>query len=464
MSDAAQPVRIGPRSVRSAALTRTQRLIWASQRLHPDVPLANMGKRTRIRGVLDADRLVRAFDLVVRASEALRMTVEPGGERARVLERPPRSTEVIELPASDLDAWSDERIAQPIDASECVYDSVLIRHAADDWTWWLDLHHVATDASGSALVYAATAAVYEQLETSDEADAADATNAINLVAGDFFDVVDDLVRNPGGRETPAERAAAWQADADAVGTQPPVELYGPRGPRTTHVDRRPVPFGDDQRARLDAAIAGPYRSISRELGLLALGVMAASIAVHRLDGRSTVVVGVPVHHRSSKRTRRVVGPLMELYPLTVEVDTSETHAEMFASVLRSVTTLLRRAKPGESPDTPFEVVVNVLTARYGDFAGMPATSAWMRSGHVDPTHQLRVQVFDYEGAEGQSTMRWELDVNDSLSADDAVRAAPSALRPHPPFDHRASRRADRWALRRGRSGGGRTRPAVAASG
>ena len=115
---------------------------------------------------------------------------------------------------------------------------------------------------------------------------------------------------------------------------------------------------------------------------------------------------------------------MELYPLTVEVDTSETHAEMFARVLRSVTALLRRAKPGESPDTPFEVVVNVLTARYGDFAGMPATSEWMRSGHVDPTHQLRVQVFDYEGAEGRSSMRWELDVNDSLSADDACERLP----------------------------------------
>ena len=179
------------------------------------------------------------------------------------------------------------------------------------------------------------------------------------------------------------------------------------------------------------------RSVA-ESGLLGLGVMAAAIAVHRLDGRSTVVVGVPVHHRSSKRTRRVVGPLMELYPLVVDVDTSETHAAMFARVLRSVTALLRRAKPGESPDTPFEVVVNVLTARYGDFAGLAATSEWMRSGHVDPTHQLRVQVFDYESADGHTSMQWELDVNESLSADDAAQRLPPALRSHPRFDHLAS--------------------------
>ncbi len=423
MSPEAQPVSIGPRTLRTGALTRTQRLIWASQRLHPEVPLANMGKRTRISGALDPDLLVQAFDAVVRSSDVLRMVVDaassPGEERARVLDRPPRSTQVIDLPADDLDRWSAARISEPIDATECVYDSVLIRHGDHDWTWWLDLHHVATDAASSALVYAATAAAYEQL------DAGGAIDLSGVIVGDFFDVTDALADAPRGSGTPAERAAAWTADRDAAGAQPPIELYGPRGPRTTRVDRLALAFTDVQQRLLDEAIAGPYRSISRELGLLALGAMAAAIAVHRLDGRSTVVLGVPVHHRSAKSTRRLVGPLMELYPLTVSIDTSETHQEMFARVLGSVTTLLRRAKPGESPDTPFEVVVNVLTARYGDFNGMPATSEWMRSGHVDPSHQLRVQVYDYAaGGAGQSAMRWELDVNRSTSADESAARLP----------------------------------------
>jgi amino acid adenylation domain-containing protein len=419
MSDSLQPVRLGPRAVGGGKLTRTQRLIWASQRLHPDVPLANMGKRSRIRGPLDPDRLVEAFDALVRSSDVLRMVVDAGThDRARVLERPPRSTQVIDLPVADVDAWSRERIAQPIDATECVYDSVLLRHGEDDWTWWLDLHHVATDAAGSALVFAATAAAYEQLAVTGEVDLSD------IVDGGFFEVARRLELDPGGRDTPADRAAAWAADADGAGVQPPIELYGTRGPRTTEVHRLAVPLDDESRRRLDEAVAGPYRSISRELALLTLGVMAAAISVHRLDGRRSVVVGVPVHHRSTRSTRRLVGPLMELYPLTVDVDASETHAEMFARVLRSVTGLLRRAKPGESPDTGFEVVVNVLTARYGDFAGMPATSEWMRSGHVDPTHLLRVQVFNYEGAPGQSSLHWELDVNGATSADGALFGLP----------------------------------------
>jgi amino acid adenylation domain-containing protein len=420
MSDTSQPVRLGPRAVGGGELTRTQRLIWASQRLHPDVPVANMGKRTRISGPLDPDRLAAAFDAVVRASDVLRMVVDVHApDRARVLERPPQPTQVLDLPVSELDQWSRERIARPIDATECVYDSVLLRHGADDWTWWLDLHHVATDAAGSALVFAATAAAYEQLGAAGEVDLS------GVVDGAFFDVARAF--DPGGRDTPAERAAAWAADAATAGTQPPIELYGGRGARTTEVHRLGVPFDDEARRRLDEAVAGTYRSISRELALLTLGVMAAAITVHRLDGRRVVVVGVPVHHRSTKTTRRLVGPLMELYPLTVSVDTGETHAEMFARVLRSVTALLRRAKPGESPDTSFEIVVNVLTARYGDFAGMRASSEWMRSGHVDPTHLLRIQIFDYEGASGQASLQWELDVNDAASADGALFGLPRHL-------------------------------------
>ena len=51
-----QAVRLEPRVERIAELTRTQSDIWTSQRLHPATPLANMGKRTRIDGVIDAAR------------------------------------------------------------------------------------------------------------------------------------------------------------------------------------------------------------------------------------------------------------------------------------------------------------------------------------------------------------------------------------------------------------------------
>ncbi len=422
-----QPVRLGPRSAKRVALSRTQSLIWTSQRLHPEVPLANMGYRFRISGALEVDRFVRSFDTVVRECEVLRMVIADvsGNAVARLADSPPMSTQVIEIAAADLDRWCEQRISRPIDATSCVYDSVLLRHGEDDWTWWLDIHHVATDAHGSALVFEATAAAYEH----DEGAGGAALDLGVVVDGAYFDHVArtaERASSARARDTIEERADAWAAELSAAGPQPPLEPYGRRGGRTTVVNRVAVPLSSATSARLDEALDSDFRTLSRELGVLAISASAAALTVHRLDGREHIVVGVPVHHRSLHESSRVVGPLMELYPLTVAVDTADTHRTMFTRVLRSIMELLRRAKPGESPDAAFEVVLNVFTARYGTFAGLPTRTEWIRSGHVDPNHSIRCHVFDdSDGGSPTGPMEWELDVNEALSADGSAERFPS---------------------------------------
>ncbi len=114
MTDAT-PVQISGTTA-TLPLTRTQQLIWTSQRLNPEVPLANMGKRFRISGPLDADRFIRSFDAVVRACDVLRTVIvdrrdvgrqsRPAGadrSAARVLDAPPSPTELVELSVDELD-------------------------------------------------------------------------------------------------------------------------------------------------------------------------------------------------------------------------------------------------------------------------------------------------------------------------------------------------------------------------
>ena len=153
-------VTIGPRVEREHPLTRIQDQIWSSQRIFRDAPLANMAKLHRITGLLDPDRLVSSFDEVVRESDALRsVIVDRVGQEptVRVLDAPPATTEVVDLPSGEVEAWVRARIATPIDATSCAYDSVLFRHGDDDWTWWLDLHHLVTDAWGASEIYRACA-------------------------------------------------------------------------------------------------------------------------------------------------------------------------------------------------------------------------------------------------------------------------------------------------------------------
>ena len=50
----------------------------------------------------------------------------------------------------------------------------------------------------------------------------------------------------------------------------------------------------------------------------------------------------------------------------------------------------------------------------------------MRSGHVEPNHAIRVQIFDEfdPSVEGDHVLRWELDLNQGLSTDGSHRALP----------------------------------------
>lgn len=402
-----QPVVLTRRGGRPVELTRTQQQIWTSQRLHPEVPLANMAHRYRISGQLDAEMLVDAFLSVVRQADVLRLVIpEADGASAVVLDRPPRSVAVVDLDIDDLDEWCDRRIATPVDAADGVYDSVVLRHGGDDWTWWLNVHHIATDGWTAALIFDATSTAYAALRDNEKPPTID---------GSYFGL-DVAAQRRGG--SPEERAAEWKSDLEAAGSPRPIAPYGPRGSRSTAVERSRLDFGADGAAAIEASLGDAYRSLSRELSTLAMAAMGAAIVTSRLEDRDSIVVGVPVHHRSGRTAGDVIGPLMELYPLAIDVDRSETNRDMFSRVLRSIMTMLRRARPGESPDADFEIVLNVLTERFHSFAGMSSRTEWLRPGHVDPNHVIRCHIFDHsqDGAEGTE---WQVDVNAELSLDDS---------------------------------------------
>ncbi len=400
----AESITFLPRAIGEHPLTNVQRQIWTSQRLSPDAPLANMGKVHRIVGPIDAARFVRAVDEVVSASDALRTVVvdRPGREpRARVLAAPPQHTDVVEIPESDLEAWCSERIAAPIDARTCSYDSVLLRHGDESWTWWLDLHHVVTDGWSSSLVFDAVSAAYERSSPDDGATESDIDASVS-----FYDHV--------ASNSPPSQNARVRPPTEGVAIAP----YGPRGPRTTSVERSELPDG--------ASLLEPndrYRAFSPSMATLGVLAVATAVTLARLDGRRSITLGVPLHRRRGPVAPRVIGPLMAVYPVCVDVDLDESFSDCYQRVQRELLGVARLAGDAEVPDVPFDAVLNVQTVTYGDFAGLPTVTTWARSGHVDPAHPIRIHAFDYG-----TGMTVELDLNDGLSTDGSHRSFPDHLR------------------------------------
>ena len=385
----------------------TARRIRVAERRHPGVPLHNMAKTVHMAGPLDPARFVESVDAVVRAADGLRTVVDDadGVAVAVVQPEPPRTTEIHPLPLEDLDAWVTSRLAVPLDATSCPYDSVLLDHGDDRWTWFLDLHHVIADAGASAVVVRAVDAAYrgEPIEV-----------------GSLRDHLRALA--DGDDERRSERRHRWELAAAVPHRR--LEVFGPPGPTTTRVDRFAL-RGAVSAAELDTARGDAFAAVSEELSTLTLLVTAASAALHRMTGAPVVRVGIPVHHRRG-RTETVVGTLMETVPVDVRIgpeDRSPTVRGLARTVGKSIRKALAASDPETSPDVAVDVLVNVVTARYGQVAGLPTTVRWPRPDHADPGQPIQLAATAYDGE-----LELEAAVNHAVGGADRRSRLAAALR------------------------------------
>lgn len=393
-----QSVQLTPRR----SLSPAQELIWTSQRLEPDAPHQNMALVTRFDDAVDPSRFLSAVDAVVAKSDALRTIVKlvDGVPHPTVSPSPPAPCTVAQVDSDELHAWIQDRICAPLDLSNAAYESVLIDLGNDQWAWFVNVHHLVIDAASSENFFNAVAAEYEGRE-------------VDLPV--YEDVVSELLTV--SKPERVDRARQyWESRPAATATQ----LYAPQGARTTRAERVHIEMGTGRQDKLDKFVQQKrFSLISAELSrAVALALMTVSYLA-RL-GNETVTIGVPIHHRSTKESKKAIGPLVELFPLRVDVAPDDSFASLHSKIGREFFSLLSNAHPGTSPRQDFDVVLNVQTATLGSFGAMAASTSWIHPGHIDPHHQLRVQALDYDGT---GTLELALDINHRAgSAEQRLRA------------------------------------------
>ena len=358
--------------------TPMQRSLIGSQRRHPTHPLQNMVRLTHLDGAVDADRLADAFAHVVASSDALRSRVVEvdGSARIEITADTP-ATEIIDLPRPEVSAWAARRAAQPIDLAAGCSDSVIVRHDDGTASWYLALHHAMTDATSSTAVFDATAAAYAG-ET--------------IAPSDYYTWWRSQTAD---RRTQAAEAH-WSRRSEAPRTG---QLYGPVLRPTPVSHRRQVELSADLREQIRERLDGDLRAISDDLAWTILLVTVAAAYLHRLTGSTEFAIGLPVHNRTTATTRRLIGPLMEVFPVDVSVEADDTFRRLHRRVGRAVLATLRHARPGTAPSTSdCEAIVNVIvSAGPGSFGEIPATAESVHPGASDPNHLFRLQATTYAG-------------------------------------------------------------------
>lgn len=417
MSDSAGLAQRLDRDGASDELTASEQLLYSGQRLDPASPLYNMALAIELRGALDVAAFERAFGELVQSTDALRTSfVDLDGRPQRYIRsQVPVSVEVLHLPEDAVNdaalvAMLEERTRRIFPLDETLYDCALIERAPDRFVWYLNQHHLITDAWSVGVLHRRLAALYQRVvAAADGAAGPSLTSPGGEPVPQFASYVAHQ-RALQGSSRLTNALAYWDAAA-APGARRP-RLYGNTEGGCGQTTRVRIRLDGDRTAALRAAAArAPFRGLTHEQSHFQLFATLLLAWLHRVADAPKVSIGTPWHNRSTAQFRDVAGLFVELFPLQATVGEAETFASLGAQVAQRTREVMRHVVPGASASPgarAFGVVLNYITAQLGDFSGMPVRADWLHSGYGDHDHRVRLQVHDFDLA-GNPVIDFDLD-------------------------------------------------------
>ncbi|MFJ4184873.1 condensation domain-containing protein [Kitasatospora sp. NPDC089509] len=337
-----------------APLSHAQQRMWLMDHLGQGGALYNVPIATRLRGPLDPEALATALTGLTERHAALRTRYPRHGDQPHQHIDPVRP-----VPLPVLDAPGD-CVEQLVTEAACPFDltdgpvlrALLLRHAREDHTLLLTIHHIAVDGGSLPVLAADLAELYTA--------ARDGGRPQLPPPGMPYA---EYARQERARD--AELTAAADARAAHLAGARPLPLLRPVAPGT--------------RDRSAALHAVPLSTATVE-GLRALGarhgatlfavVLAAAFATLRTAaGQDDLVLGCASGQRARPELRRTVG----LGVNTLAVRAELAGEEPFTEALALVRGALLEAQ--QHHQVPFDLVVERLGAAARGADGTPLLSA-----------------------------------------------------------------------------------------
>ena len=400
-------------------LTASQLAIWTGQELQPDEPLYNMALAFWVDGHIDPLAFETAFERLVAESDSLRAVFEVVDDkpRQRFLDAPPAPVVHGDFsaegdPRAAAMGWMRARTRNVFQLDECLYECALMRLADDRWVIYLNQHHLITDASAVAIAYRRLAAHYlsicgnsgSELEAPPsfrehiESEKANRNSALSKIADTYWNerLGEAFQASQFYRERAVNRSGVTLRSHVAVGAE-----------RSNAI--RQLARHDD------------FASVSEDLARFQIFCTTLAAYLHRICDNDRIAIGTPTHNRTSRRLKNLVGLLIEVLPLRVTVDSDETFESLYGKIGVAAREMLMHAPPGTIDARharSFDVVLNYITASYGEFAGLPARSEWLHPDSGDRNHVMRLQVHDFDQS---GSLELHFDLNEDVFSSEERR-------------------------------------------
>jgi hypothetical protein len=375
-------------------LTRRQLLIWAGNRLAPDVPVFTEGALLHIHGRIDANAFARAYHAVVAEADALRMIVDDvsGWPRQRVRACESR-LELVDLSSrterpGGLERLVRDRFADTTGGDRGTINTALIRLRPAHYVWLLVQHQLVSDAWSFRLIHQRLSDHYRR----------DVAGAVRSGAEPpQFQRYLDYERRYRGSAAGRRARAYWENQSTAAAPSAVEPRLGRDGTRVERMS-----------CRLDEATSAAVRRLARaESASLDTGlfcVFASLVIAHlgRTKGTREVTLSVPFSNRPGERFKNTIGSFMTVCPVRIAGERGDSFLDLYRRVQWAMWDAARHqgyAVRQTPVDQPYDVLVNIHKERVAvrGFAGLSTEVEWVAPSHRFGALALAVQDFNGAG-------------------------------------------------------------------
>ncbi|WHS62761.1 non-ribosomal peptide synthetase [Pseudomonas sp. G2-4] len=307
----------------SHELASVQQGIWLDQLAHPDLPYYNIGMSLEIMGEIDIPLFEKAIELVANRHDTLRLSFshEGGIGRQRVLPEVKVNLEVVEFSEADAEAglamdYLRNAFRQPFESlTGQLWEARMVRCGPHRHYWLNRYHHLVTDGIGVALIGHAVGAAYNALLAGNE-EVAQGHSYLSFLE-------DDRAYLQSSRY---ERDRAFWQETYA---QLPPSLLQRRADFKTGQANELAP-SEQVQAMLPRALYNALTQFASERSLSVAHVLISVVATYfcRTVGVDEIVIGMPVHNRTTARAKETAGMFSSVSPIRLPVDPQASLLEL----------------------------------------------------------------------------------------------------------------------------------------
>lgn len=299
----------------SHELASVQQGIWLDQLAHPDLPYYNIGMSLEIKGQINIALFEKAIELVANRHDTLRLSFshEGGTGRQRVLPEVKVNLEVVEFSEAEAEAglamdYLRNAFRQPFESlTGRLWEARMVRCGPNRHYWLARYHHLVTDGIGVALIGHAVGAAYNALLAGND-EVAQGHSYLSFLE-------DDRAYLASSRY---ERDRQFWQETYA---QMPPSLLQRRADFKTGQANELAPSAQVQ-AMLPRALYNALTQFSSDRSLSVAHVLISVVATYfcRTVGVDEIVIGMPVHNRTTARAKETAGMFSSVSPIRLPVD------------------------------------------------------------------------------------------------------------------------------------------------